>query len=592
MKSETNLWKWFLPILTVLAMSERLMAQQVTQQEAVNAAVNTLLMEYADRITDFTDTSIVSVFTLDRNGHTLIYEVCFNSGDRVFLSGCKSCLPILGHITRIVQFGQERTTLSEDEEIPDGLKQLLQDYSYQVEQSLNQPTPSKYNALWDSLQFKRANISWRSVVIPPLIATRWGQDKSNDSVDYDYYAYNILMDSGYHCQFHCSAGCGPVAMAQILKYWSYPLEIPFRCIPYFWMNMPNKLIKNNNTQYVIQRHLVSSLLLGCGTDIQTIYCNPTDSLHPCSSSTNIWNVKNGFRKYGYVNSDILYRGSNSSAWMESLYQELYNNRPVYYAATSTDHGGHAFVCDGYFKDQNNNQYFHFNWGWNGDCDGLFSVDNLNPGINYAYNHRIIYQIQPTTCFQDIIMECGKTFHNESKTYRAVEQFKNDGYEYVIESGSLVFLQAGNEILLTDGFYAAQGSEFQASIVPCSSTLNSMSDNLIKNGNDSIPSDTLPAPKSLQIADSGTYADAALRVYPNPTDDVLFIELRGGAGIANMALYDLQGRVVGTRFIASATGASATGASATVNMRDIPTGVYILRVTDADGKEYHRKIVRK
>ena len=77
-----------------------------------------------------------------------------------------------------------------------------------------------------------------------------------------------------------------------------------------------------------------------------------------------------------------------------------------------------------------------------------------------------------------------------------------------------------------------------------------------------------------------------KAYPNPTEDILFIELRGGAGIANMALYDLQGRIVGTRFIASATCASAT-----VNMRDIPAGVYVLRVTDADGKEYHKKIVR-
>ena len=82
-------------------------------------------------------------------------------------------------------------------------------------------------------------------------------------------------------------------------------------------------------------------------------------------------------------------------------------------------------------------------------------------------------------------------------------------------------------------------------------------------------------------------DATLSVYPNPTEDILFVELRGGAGIAKMALYDLQGRVVGTRFIASATGASAT-----VNMRDIPAGVYVLRVTDTDGKEYHQKIVRK
>ena len=52
-------------------------------------------------------------------------------------------------------------------------------------------------------------------------------------------------------------------------------------------------------------------------------------------------------------------------------------------------------------------------------------------------------------------------------------------------------------------------------------------------------------------------DAALTVYPNPTDDLLFVELRG-AEIARVALYDLQGRMV----------------------------------TGADGREYHRKIMKR
>ena len=79
----------------------------------------------------------------------------------------------------------------------------------------------------------------------------------------------------------------------------------------------------------------------------------------------------------------------------------------------------------------------------------------------------------------------------------------------------------------------------------------------------------------------------LTVYPNPTDDVLFIKLRGGAGIANIALYDLQGRIV--------TGVFDTpqqGGTATITVKSIPAGVYVLRVTDADGHEYHQKIVRK
>jgi len=35
-----------------------------------------------------------------------------------------------------------------------------------------------------------------------------------------------------------------------------------------------------------------------------------------------------------------------------------------------------------------------------------------------------------------------------------------------------------------------------------------------------------------------------------------------------------------------------GGTATLTMKSIPAGVYVLRVTDVDGKEYYRKIVRK
>jgi subtilisin family serine protease len=84
----------------------------------------------------------------------------------------------------------------------------------------------------------------------------------------------------------------------------------------------------------------------------------------------------------------------------------------------------------------------------------------------------------------------------------------------------------------------------------------------------------------------TADDAALTVYPNPTDDLLHIELSGGE-IANVALHDLQGRVV-----EALRATSLQGATATLNMKSVPAGVYLLRVMDADGKEYHRKIVKR
>ncbi len=80
----------------------------------------------------------------------------------------------------------------------------------------------------------------------------------------------------------------------------------------------------------------------------------------------------------------------------------------------------------------------------------------------------------------------------------------------------------------------------------------------------------------------------VKVHPNPTDDLLFVELSNGAEIANIALYDLQGRVVG----ANNHSPLQTDATATLSLKSIPAGVYVLRVTDTEGREYHQKIVKK
>ena len=81
-------------------------------------------------------------------------------------------------------------------------------------------------------------------------------------------------------------------------------------------------------------------------------------------------------------------------------------------------------------------------------------------------------------------------------------------------------------------------------------------------------------------------EAALTVWPNPTNDLLFVELRG-AKIASVALYDLQGRVVETRH-----GTSLQGGTATLNVQNVPAGMYLLSVRDAEGKAYYSKIVKR
>jgi len=79
---------------------------------------------------------------------------------------------------------------------------------------------------------------------------------------------------------------------------------------------------------------------------------------------------------------------------------------------------------------------------------------------------------------------------------------------------------------------------------------------------------------------------SISVYPNPTDDVLYIEL-SGMEIANVALYDLQGRIVGANNYSPLQGTTAT-----LSLKSVPSGVYLLRVTDTNGREHHQKIVKK
>ena len=79
----------------------------------------------------------------------------------------------------------------------------------------------------------------------------------------------------------------------------------------------------------------------------------------------------------------------------------------------------------------------------------------------------------------------------------------------------------------------------------------------------------------------------VRVWPNPADEILFVKLEGGMEIANAELYDLQGQKVGANNYSSLQ----TG-TATLNVKSLPAGVYVLRVTDADGNIYHHKIVKK
>ena len=89
-----------------------------------------------------------------------------------------------------------------------------------------------------------------------------------------------------------------------------------------------------------------------------------------------------------------------------------------------------------------------------------------------------------------------------------------------------------------------------------------------------------------VSDNDETIDTVYSMTKNGNTVLYEVAFSSGAGIANATLYDLQGRVV------EANHDSPLQGIATLNVRNVPAGVYVLRVTDTNRKEYHQKIVIK
>lgn len=75
-----------------------------------------------------------------------------------------------------------------------------------------------------------------------------------------------------------------------------------------------------------------------------------------------------------------------------------------------------------------------------------------------------------------------------------------------------------------------------------------------------------------------YVTDHVRIFPNPTSDFLFVEMKGGAEIFNIVMYDMQGRAV------------VNSDRSPVGISHFPSGIYLVRVLDSDSREYIQKVV--
>ena len=222
-----------------------------------------------------------------------------------------------------------------------------------------------------------------------LCATKW-----NQNAPYNLYAPAAQGGPGDRCY----AGCVATAMSQVMKYWNHPAQgtgshsyycqgygtqsANFGQTTYDWDNMPDQVYSNLPQEQI---EAVATLMYHCAVAVDM-------GFSPSGSGASSWDVPRAIRQYFsyFSHADLKARDSYSlAAWQLLLKNSFDTGWPVYYSGYS-ETAGHAFVCDGY----DDNDLFHFNWGWGGSSDGWFVVDE----IDYAGWAQAIFNYVPADVY--------------------------------------------------------------------------------------------------------------------------------------------------------------------------------------------------
>ncbi len=182
-----------------------------------------------------------------------------------------------------------------------------------------------------------------------------GDIRYNQGYPYNkQYPYDQSDDIGTKKQ--CVAGCGPVAMAQILSYYHHPVTLKGKRAV---TTKSGKRYRKDLADYQVcwdgSDDDLANLVFSCAISISA-------DMSPKETSSSIVNIREAFSKYwGFSRGCRLMEDFTDYSKLASIYYELESGRPM----IVTDNK-HLWVCDGY-----ENDFLHYNLGWGGSYNGYY-----------------------------------------------------------------------------------------------------------------------------------------------------------------------------------------------------------------------------
>ena len=239
--------------------------------------------------------------------------------------------------------------------IPDGMKYMLDFYTEQIDHGSKSPKVAKPKS------------SPTYPAVDEMLTCKWGQGAP--------YNDNCPIDASTGQR--CITGCVATAMAQLMYYHrnSSTREV-VKAIPSYviWgiegifdgvpkgspIDWNNMLDVYNSQATEVQKQAVANLMLYCGTAVKMEYGTSASGAFDSDVIPALIN-------YFDYDDDMCLKtrtDNTNEEWETMVYEDLGKGYPILYFG-----GSHAFVVDGH----DGNGFVHINWGWNGASNGNFRL---------------------------------------------------------------------------------------------------------------------------------------------------------------------------------------------------------------------------